>query len=47
MYFVAIIFYQKQRAIAINRYYVKSLKFNNFLFESKGNDEKFFIKLKS
>ena len=25
MYFVAIIFYQKQRAIAINRHYVKSL----------------------
>jgi len=47
MYFVAIIFYQKQRVIAINRHYVKSLRPNNFLFKSMINNKEFFIKSKS
>ena len=47
MYFVAIIFYQKQRVIAINRHYVKSLKSNNFLFKSMINNKEFFIKSKN
>ena len=40
MYFVAIIFYQKQRVIAINRHYVKCLNFNKFLFKSMTSNKK-------
>ena len=44
--FVAIIFYQKRYGIAIDRHYVKRLKFNNFLFESIVSNKNFSINWK-